>query len=128
MDASEADAPKVSAFRAGITGRCPRCGQGKLYSGYLTVRERCAACGLPYGFADAGDGAAWFVMLIVGFIVVGGALILEIKAQPPMWLHAAIWGPLTIALVLGLLRPLKGLLLALQFKHKAAPGELETRL
>lgn len=125
MDVSEPGAPKVSPFQAGIKGRCPSCGQGRMFSGYLTLRERCEACGLDYAFADAGDGAAWFVMLIVGFVVVGGALILEIKAQPPMWLHAAIWGPLTIALVLGLLRPLKGILLALQFKHKAAPGELE---
>jgi len=122
---SEPAKPPVSPFMTGLKGRCPRCGEGRLYTGFLTVRDSCERCQLGFGFADAGDGAAWFIMLFVGFVVVGGALLTEIKYQPPMWVHAALWGPLTVILVLALLRPLKALLIALQFKHKAAPGERE---
>ena len=88
-----------SALR-GIACKCPRCGEGKLYRGFLQLRPGCDACGLDYGFIDAGDGAAVFVILIAGFIVVGCALIVEVKYQPPFWVHAALWGPLVLAATL----------------------------
>jgi uncharacterized protein (DUF983 family) len=86
------------------------------------LRDRCPQCGLDYGFADSGDGPAVFIMLIVGFIVVGGALFVEIAYQPPYWVHAALWIPLSLILSLGALRPLKALLIALQYANKAAEG------
>jgi uncharacterized protein (DUF983 family) len=113
-----------STLLAGIIGRCPSCHRGKLYSGYLTLAPRCTVCGLDYRFADAGDGPAVFVILVTGFVVVGLALIVEILYSPPYWLHAALWGPLAIIVPLVLLRSFKGVLIALQFRHKAEEGKL----
>ena len=81
----------------GLTCRCPRCGKGKLFQGFLTLRPRCEACGLDYAFADSGDGPAVFIILLAGFIVVGCALIVEFMYQPPFWLHALLWLPLILA-------------------------------
>jgi uncharacterized protein (DUF983 family) len=111
----------------GLRGRCPRCGEGKLLQGFLGLRERCDHCGLDYKFADAGDGPAVFVILIGGAIVVGAALITEVVYQPSYWVHAALWLPLILLVTLAPLRPLKGLMIALQFHHKAAEGRLEHR-
>jgi len=112
-----------SALR-GLACRCPRCGKGKLYAGFLTLRANCEACGLDYAFIDAGDGPAVFIILIAGAIVVGSALIVEVKYQPPFWVHAALWLPLTLAVTLWPLRAMKSLLIALQFHHKAAEGRV----
>ncbi len=117
--------PKPSPFAAGIACRCPRCGKGSLFTGFLTLRPRCESCGLDYSFADAGDGPAIFIILIAGFIVVFAALIVEFLYQPPFWLHALLWGPLILLVTLGPLRPMKGLLIALQYHHKAAEGRTE---
>ena len=105
--------------------RCPRCGKGKLFTGFLTLRPRCEVCGLDYSFADSGDGPAIFAILIGGFIVVFAALIVEVLYQPPFWLHAVIWLPLILLVTLMPLRLIKSLLIALQFHHKAAEGRLE---
>ena len=115
-----------SAMR-GIACRCPRCGRGKLYAGFLTLAPRCDACGLDYAFIDAGDGPAIFIIMIAGAIVVACALIVEVKYQPPFWLHAALWLPLIAATTLLPLRAMKSLLIALQFHHKAAEGRLIKR-
>src|SRR6185312_8136624 len=98
------------------------CGEGKLYSGFLTLRPSCATCGLDYAFIDAGDGPAVFIILIAGFIVVACALIVEVKYQPPYWVHAALWIPLVLAVTLWPLRAMKSLLISLQFHHNAAEG------
>ena len=111
--------------RAGLLGRCPRCGEGKLFSGFLTVAPRCSNCGLDYGFIDSGDGPAVFVILIIGFVVVGLALWLEVTFNPPFWVHLLLWVPLTLALCLPLLRALKGLMIGLQYRHAAAEGRLD---
>jgi len=105
---------------AGLLCACPRCGKGKLFRGFLTLRPRCEVCGLDYGFADAGDGPAVFIILFAGFIVVAAALITEVVYRPPYWVHAALWLPLILIVTLGPLRPMKGLLIALQYHHKAA--------
>jgi uncharacterized protein (DUF983 family) len=106
----------------GLIGRCPRCGKGKLFRGFLALAPRCAHCGLDYSFADAGDGPAVFVILISGFIVAGAALVVEIVYAPPYWVHAVLWGPLILITTLWPLRAMKGLMIALQFHHKAAEG------
>jgi uncharacterized protein (DUF983 family) len=118
---------RPSPYIAGLTCRCPACGKGPLFHNFLSVRPHCEACGLDYGFADAGDGPAIFIMLFSGFIVVGAALAVEILYQPPYWLHAVLWVPLILAVTLLPLRAVKGLLIALQFHHKAAEGRLEKR-
>jgi uncharacterized protein (DUF983 family) len=109
-----------ATIRAGLSCACPRCGEDKLFQGFLTLKSRCESCGLDYGFADAGDGPAVFIMFFAGAIVVGCALITEIVYQPPYWVHAALWLPLIFILTLGPLRPMKGLMIALQYHHKAA--------
>src|SRR3954469_25322532 len=111
----------------GLACKCPRCGKGKLYAGFLTLRPACESCGLDYAFIDSGDGPAVFIIMIAGAIVVGAALIVEIKYQPPFWLHAALWLPLILATTLLPLRSMKALLIALQFHHKAAEGRLIDR-
>ena len=116
--------PQISPYIAGLACRCPRCGKGKLYAGFLALAPRCNACGLDYGFMDSGDGPAIFVIMIAGAIVVTAALITEVKYQPPFWLHAVLWLPLTLAVTLWPLRAIKSLLIALQFHHKAAEGRL----
>ncbi|MDR3465253.1 MAG: DUF983 domain-containing protein [Xanthobacteraceae bacterium] len=120
-------ATSVSPYVAGLTCRCPRCGKGKLFDGFLALAPRCDRCGLDYAFIDAGDGPAIFVMLIAGFIVVAAALVVEVKYQPPLWVHAALWGPLILATTLLPLRLMKALLIALQFHHRAAEGRLIDR-
>jgi len=111
-------------LRAAVLGLCPRCGNGKLFDGYLSVAKRCNACGLDYAMFDAGDGPAVFVILIVGAIVAGGALLVEVNFQPPYWVHAAIWLPATAILTFIFLRLAKALLLVLQYKHQAREGRL----
>jgi uncharacterized protein (DUF983 family) len=111
-----------SPFLTGLAGRCPRCGQGKLFRGFLALRPSCERCGLDYAFADSGDGPAVFVIFIAGFVVVGAALVVEMLYRPPFWLHALLWGPLILVVTLGPLRLMKGLLIALQYHHKAEEG------
>ena len=111
----------------GLACKCPRCGKGKLYTGFLTLRPRCDSCGLDYAFIDAGDGPAVFIIMIAGAIVVAAALIVEVKYQPPFWVHAVLWLPLILATTLLPLRSMKSLLIALQFHHKAAEGRLIDR-
>lgn len=114
-----------SPFSTGLAGRCPRCGEGHLFDGFLTVKPTCSACGLDYSFADAGDGPAVFVILFAGFIICAMALVVEVKYTPPFWVHAVIFGPMVLIVCLGLLRPLKGLMIALQYRNNAREGRLD---
>jgi uncharacterized protein (DUF983 family) len=114
-----------TALRASLAGLCPRCGQGPLFDGYLTIAKSCSHCGLDYSLFDVGDGATVFVILIAGFVVCGAALVVEVKYSPPYWVHALIWLPLIAVLVLGGLRLVKAALMVLQYKHRAGEGRLE---
>ena len=104
----------------GALGRCPSCGEGPLFRGFLKVAPACSACGQDLTQADSGDGPAVFVILIAGFLVAFAARYVELAFRPPIWLHLALWMPLTVIVSLGLLRPLKGLMLAAQFINRAA--------
>jgi uncharacterized protein (DUF983 family) len=115
----------VDPFKAGLTCSCPRCGQGRLFDGLVKIRPACSNCGLDYSFADSGDGPAVFVIMIIGFIVVGLALWLEVNYSPPIWLQLIIWIPLAIVLCLWLLRVMKATLIALQYKNNARQGEID---
>jgi uncharacterized protein (DUF983 family) len=108
------------AMAAGLSCACPRCGHGRLFAGFLKLQPRCERCGLDFGFADSGDGPAVFIMFLAGAIVVGAALVTEILFRPPYWVHAALWLPLIALVTLGPLRPMKGLMIALQYYHRAA--------
>jgi uncharacterized protein (DUF983 family) len=105
---------------SGLAGRCPNCGEGHLFEGFLRVSPKCEACGFNLSAADSGDGPAVFVILVGGFIVAFAALFTEIAYRPPIWLHLVLWLPLTLIVCLGLLRPFKGVMLAAQFMNKAS--------
>ena len=107
----------VSLLRSGLGCKCPRCGRGRLFSGYLTVADKCDLCGLNFEGQDAGDGPAVFIILILGFLIVGTAVLFEVVVAPPMWLHLLLWSPVTIGGSIGLLRPFKAVMIALQYKH-----------
>jgi len=115
---------EVNVLRSSLLGRCPRCGKGSLYAGYLDLAPHCPSCGLDYAMFDAGDGPAVFVILIVGAVVCAGALYVEFTFHPPYWVHAVLWIPTVVILSVGLLRFAKSLLLVLQYKHKAGEGQL----
>ncbi|MBB3945017.1 uncharacterized protein (DUF983 family) [Rhizobium skierniewicense] len=121
----EAFYPPVDPVKTGLRGCCPRCGHGRLFKGFLKLNPKCSACGLDYAFADAGEGPAVFVMLIVGFVIIGMALWFDARFAPPVWLHALIWIPLAITLSLVLLRKMKGIMIALQYRHNASEGRID---
>lgn len=118
--AHDYDAP--SPIVAGLKGVCPRCGKGHMFKGFLAVQPTCEVCGLDLAFADSGDGPAFFVMSLVGIVVVGLALWVEFAYSPPIWLHLVLWSALSIILSLALVRPSKGILVALQYHNKAEEG------
>ncbi len=119
--------PPQSPYSTGLSGRCPRCGEGKLFRGFITVADECGHCGMKYSFADSGDGPAVFVTLLGGFVLLGLALFVQMTYEPPVWLLMAIFFPLTLIICIGMLRPLKGLLIALQYTNKAQEGRLEDK-
>ena len=109
---------------AGLQGLCPRCGARTLFAGLATFAPRCRACGLDYAAFNVGDGPAAFLIFIVGGIVVALAILLELSAAPPWWVHVLLWVPLTAILTVGLLRIGKGVLLALEYRHRAREGRI----
>ena len=110
----------VNPVLAGIACRCPKCGEGALFQGFLSVSPECEACGFDLRKADSGDGPAVFIILIVGCIAGFGALITEVSFRPPVWVLLVVWLPLTLILCLALLRPFKGVMIALQFHNRAS--------
>ena len=111
--------PRQSPVDVALRAVCPRCGQGKLFRGLLTVVDRCAVCDLDLRGNDAGDGPAVFVILGLGAIVMMGVFWVEFRFEPPWWLHVLIWGPLTFGLAVWFLRVLKALLIAQQYTHRS---------
>lgn len=107
-------------FLAGLRGRCPNCGEGRLFQGFLKVAPACDHCGYDLAKADSGDGPAVFVILIAGFLCAFALLFTEPAFSPPIWVHIVVFLPLTLFVCLGLIRPLKGALLAAQFANKAS--------
>jgi uncharacterized protein (DUF983 family) len=107
--------PMWAALRRGFLGRCPNCNRGRMFRAFLKVADHCPACGEVLHHHRADDAPAYFVILIVGHIVVPSALITEVALAPPYWLHAAIWLPLTIGLAIGLLQPIKGAIVGWQW-------------
>ena len=118
MDGGHGLSSEVSPFRAGLAARCPRCGRGRLYAGFVSVVPSCESCGLDLRAQDSGDGPVAFIILIVGFLVVGAALVVEVRYGWPVWLHLLVWLPLAASASLGLMRPLKATLIALQYRHR----------
>ncbi len=113
----------VPLFSAGMRCRCPRCGEGRLFDGFLKVAGTCDVCGLKLAHEDAGDSPAVFVILIYGLVMAVLSAIVELNHKPPFWVHALIFVPLVLGGSALLLRPFKGMLVALQYKHSVAGFE-----
>lgn len=109
----------------GLHGLCPRCGAKTAFAGMIKFSDRCRACGLDIARYNVGDGPAAFLTLILGTIVVIGAVALELSVSPPVWVHLLIWPPVTLAAVIVSLRVAKGWLLALEYRNAAAEGRLK---
>jgi uncharacterized protein (DUF983 family) len=116
---------KANPLLAGLRGRCPNCGEGHLFDGYLKVAPACEACGFDLSKADSGDGPTVFVLLVAGFIGMFGMLFTLVALHPPAWLLLLIWVPAILILSLALLRPFKGAMLAAQFMNKASESRHE---
>jgi len=110
---------RIDTIRAGLLCRCPNCGKGKLFAGFLKVVDACAVCGFDFTRLNTGDGAAIFVMQIAGGLVVFSALFVQIAYDPPIWAMLAVALPLVVGLSLGLMRPGKGVMIALQMRNRA---------
>ena len=120
------DYPRLSTLKTGMACRCPRCGKGALFKGYLTLRTECPECGLSYGFADPADGPAFFVMTAVGLVGMILLMAFDFIVHPPIWVHAVVTLPILVAMCMGCLRPFKAWLVAEQYVHKAAPPEFSS--
>jgi uncharacterized protein (DUF983 family) len=107
-----------TAVLRGLRGRCPHCGEGRLFRAFLKVVDECPVCVEPFHHHQADDAPAYFVILIVGHLVVPLALAVEIEYTLPYWLHAVLWVPVTLGLALALLQPIKGAIVALQWAYR----------
>jgi uncharacterized protein (DUF983 family) len=121
MDREGGDAaPAIATLLwRGLAGRCPRCGRGRLFDGFLKVAPACPVCRLGLAGHDAGDGPAVAATFILGTVVVGLAALLELTVAPPLWVHAVLWGPLVVGGSIGILRPLKGATIAIQYRYRS---------
>ncbi len=113
----------LSLVRLALRCKCPRCKEGNLYKGRfdLSLNETCAVCGLKLADNDSADGPAVFLIFILGFLLVPLALLLDALVTPPLWVHGVLWTVVALVLTVGMLKPIKAYILALQFKHR--PGD-----
>jgi len=114
--------PAVSTLWAALMCRCPRCGEGRLYDGLVSIAPHCRACGLDLRAHDAGDGPIVFVVFLLGAVVAALAVTVEFTFSPPLWVHAVLWTPVVLIGAIALLRPFKAGFIALQYRHRALGG------
>jgi uncharacterized protein (DUF983 family) len=118
--------PLGTALGRGLAGRCPVCGVGRLFDGFLRVMPQCEHCAAPLGLARADDAPPYFTILIVGHIVIPAMLIMQRLADPPTWLLSAIFLPLTVILAVGLIRPIKGATVGAMLSFNMLKSDPET--
>ncbi len=114
-----------SPFAAGLACKCPRCGEGPIFQGFLKPVSRCESCGTDFSWAGNVEGPAVFIILIVGFAIVGAAAAVESMFHPAPFVHLILWLPSTVILALLLMRPLKATMIAVQFQNKASEGRID---
>ena len=117
--------PPQSILKVGPACRCPRCGEGRLFAGFIKLRPACEACGLDYGFADPADGPAFFVMMTMAFPVTAFGIWFELAHEPPLWVHLVVTLPLILLACIPIIRPLKGVFIASQYIHRAEEGRFD---
>ena len=118
--------PALSPLSTGLRGKCPRCGEGKIFAGWITIAPKCEVCQLDFKFADPADGPAFFIVQFMTLVAVGFAWWVDVKFEPPLWVHFVTTLPFALLVSLGPLRPLKGWFIASEFIHKAGEGRLAT--
>jgi uncharacterized protein (DUF983 family) len=111
-------------WEVGLKGLCPRCGASTLFKGFASFAPRCRACQLDFSAFNVGDGPAAFLTLIVGALVTGLAIALELSVEPPFWVHILLWVPITAIAVIGTLRIAKGMLIAAEYRNSAREGRV----
>ena len=116
----------ATAMGRGLAGRCPVCGVGRLFNGFLRVATQCGHCHAPLGLVRADDAPPYFTILIVGHVVIPAMLVMEKASDPPMWLLSAIFIPLTLVLSVGLIRPIKGATVGLMLSFNMLKSDAET--
>jgi len=119
MAAARISEKKLPPVETGLRGKCPKCGEGTLFKGFLTFAERCEACHADFTIEDAGDGPTVIVIFLVGIFIVPMALGFSMVVNAPMWLTFVIWIPIIIIVSLVLLRLMRGVMFNLQWKHDA---------
>ena len=112
--------PRLSSVATGLRCACPRCGQGKLYRGLLTVRGECDECGLDMSRLNTDDGAAFFIIVIYSAVIIPLAVWVEFALAPLIWVHVLIWLPVILVGTIALMRPFKAWLVAQHYKHEIA--------
>ena len=127
IDRNSLPAGGKGVAEAAVRGLCPRCGARSLFDGIVTFAPVCRACGLDFSAFNVGDGPAAFLVLIVGALITGLAIALELAVGPPVWVHILLWLPLTLSAVLLSLRAAKAALIALEYRHSAGEGRIEGR-
>ena len=121
---ADTDTRSPAPIPTGLIGRCPRCGKGALFSGFLTLAPRCEACGLDYGFADPGDGPSFFASFLGGFLTLLVGVYAQIVYSPEWWVYAILL-VIGVGMTIWMIRPMKGVLIALQYANKAEQGRVE---
>ena len=114
-----------SPLAIALAGACPRCGAGGLFASWIGFAPKCRACGLDFSQFNVGDGPAAFLTLIIGAVIVILALVVDSAFQPPIWVHALLWVPLTAVLVIGGLRACKAWLLISEYRRSAGEGQIK---
>ncbi|WP_419897732.1 DUF983 domain-containing protein [Roseomonas sp. USHLN139] len=117
--------PPLPPFQTGTRGRCPRCGQGHIFKGFLALRRECEVCGLDYSYADPADGPAFFVICFACVPSVVLALWIEARFAAPFWVHLVTSLPFMLLTCIPPLRPLKGWLVASQYFYKAGESRVK---
>ena len=107
--------PLLGALYHGFLGLCPACRRGRQFRAFLKINDRCPVCGTELHHHRADDAPPYFVILILGHVIVPLALWVELAYAPAMWVHAAIWIPLAVGLALVLLPRVKGAIVGLQW-------------
>jgi uncharacterized protein (DUF983 family) len=119
---SESPPMTINIWESGLLCLCPACGKAPLFDGLITIKAKCPKCGADFASQEAGEGPAVFVILVAGAICVPFILIAQLIFKPPIWLLCLIGLPLTAGVCLGLMRPFKAMLFAMQWHHKAGEG------
>lgn len=112
---------------AALKGLCPRCGARTLFAGPVAFAPGCRLCGLDFTSFNVGDGPAALLTLVLGAIIIAGAAILQVSADPPLWLQLALWVPVTAIAVVFALRAAKAALLCLEYRNAAREGRIKER-